>query len=403
MATTQDPNPLSVYYMEQVLEEKPSKSQRLGPRIFGQYLPIRNYGTYRIVWEKVREYSPMPGLYALEDLPGTFDTLDFETYQSDVLHWGIRQTLTAKEIMFLRWAGESNITNAKTGYGTGPAADDYRRKDAAKIAEYTQLMNEALDSLMEYLRVSALAGHIWWPPKDENGNDIAAASLPISMGRQKLNHPVPFRAATSSFGAFHQSASTLTGVSGGVSATGKAWNDADANPILDMAVISDLLEESISLTVDNLELIMAKRVLVHMANNSNVLNWILGNNRDRQFMTVNEIRDFITNRFDWSIRFYQSKWEYVKQDELGNNKPTVHQVPFLSYGTVLIIPKPDVMDFGVLATAPAPGPAHNWREGKYMWMTRDEKPPWKTEMGMGGYWWPLIFDTDVRFRLDAWS
>lgn len=94
---TQDPNPLSVYYMEDVLEERPVKSVRLGPRIGSRFLPIQSYNAYRIVWEKVRDYSPMAGLYAMEELPDTMDTLDFETFQSDVLHWAARMTLTAKE------------------------------------------------------------------------------------------------------------------------------------------------------------------------------------------------------------------------------------------------------------------------------------------------------------------
>lgn len=402
--TTQDPNPLSVWYMEQVLEERPTKPFRLGPRIGGRFLPFKEYTSYRIVWEKVREYSPMAGPYGLEDLADTMDELDFQTYQADVLHWSTRMTLSAKQIQFLRWAGQTNVANADTGYGIGPAADDYRRKDADKVAKYTRMQNEALDNVHEYMRMGALLGRVTWPPKDSAGADIAAADLPLSMGRQLLNQPYPFLAATAD-GGFEQDASSLTGLSGGVAADGTAWNAAGADPILDMSVLMDLLEGRMNLTTDNLLMLCGRLVLSHMANQTAVLNWILGQNyeRDRKVALISEIRDFVKNQFEWNIEFYQSKWEYVNQSEWADDNPSVNQVPYMTLGTVLILPEPEIQEMGVMATCPAPGPAHNWQSGKYMWMDRNEKPPWKTEMGMGGYWWPIVFDNDVRFRLNAWA
>lgn len=405
--TTYDPNPLSTYYMEAVLEERPTKSVRLGPRIGDRFLPLRAYSDYRIVWEKVREYSPIAGAYGMEDKPNTMDELDFETFQSDVLHWGARMTLTAKQIMFLRWAGQTNVVNANSPYGIGPAADDYRAKDAAKVAEYTRMMNEAMDNVRELLQMHALLGQIYWPPYSEDNAQIAAASLPLSMGRQKLNHAVSFLAATGSgatvTGGFHQKASQLTGISGDAG-TQVAWSTTGtADPITDMGLIGDLMEDRVNLSTDNLLLLTGRRVLAKMASSTKVLDWILGKNRDREFLTIREQRDFVSTEFGFEVEFYQSKWEYVKQDEMADDKPTIHRVPFMPMGTVLIIPRPEIQEMGVLATCPAPGPAHNWQAGKYMWMVRDETPPWTTDMGMGAFWWPLVFDTDLRFRLDAWS
>jgi len=399
-----DPNPLSTFFMEAVLEERPTKAFRLGPRIGGRFLPLKGYTNYRIVWDKVREYSPIAGAYALEDLPDTMDELDFETFQSDVLHWGSRMTLSPKQIMFLRMPGQGQVSNVS--YGTGPAADDMRAKDAAKIADYTRMMNEALENVFEFLRMGSLLGQIWWPPKTAAGANIAAADVPLSMGRQKLNHAIPFLASSAAGGGFHQAATTLTGITGGVAATGVAWNAAAlADPIKDMAVIMDLLEDRMNLTTENLLVLMARRVLAHVANQTAVLNWILGKQyeRDRTFITISEIRNYVQTQFEWTIEFYQSKWEYVAQSQFDQPKPTVNQVPFMNYGTVLILPNPEIQEMGVLATAPAPGPAHQWRDGKYLWMYTEPKPPFGREMGMGGFYWPLVFDNDVRFRLDAWG
>ena len=252
--------------------------------------------------------------------------------------------------------------------------------------------------------MGSLLGQIWWPPKKADGTDIAAADVPLSMGPMKLNHAVPFLAANADGGGFHQAASSLAGITGGVSATGVAWNNASSsNMIADMAVIMDLLEDRMNLTTDNLVMLMAKRVLAHQAANTLVMNWILGTNRDRTFLTPHELRDFIQTQFEWGIEFYQSKWEYVAQSQYAQVKPDINHVPFMNYGTVLILPQPEIMEMGQLATAPAPGPAHNWNSGKYLWMYTEPKPPFAREMGMGGYYWPLIFEPELRFRLDAWS
>lgn len=312
--------------------------------------------------------------------------------------------------MFLRWAGDSNIANADTGYGVGPAADDYRRKDADKIAEFTRMMNEAMVNVLEILQMHSLYGQIYWPPLDENGAVIPAANLPLSMGRMKLNHVVPFLAAAGGSGGFHQAASALLGINGGPTGHNIAWNVADtnvvatdANPIYDMSIIADLMDDRMNLSSDQLTMITSKRVIHYMHRNVNIMDYILGTTRDRTFLNVNEVRDFFATQFGFTIEYYQSKWEYVDQDALADNKPPINQVPFLPYGTVLIVPNPEIQDLGVTATCPAPGPAHNWRDGKYFWIERDEKPPWKTDMGIGAFYWPLIFDTDVRFRLDAWQ
>jgi hypothetical protein len=391
--------------MERVLEERPTMIQRLGPRIGTRFLPVATYSSYRIVWEKIREYSPMAGGYAMEDLPNTMDELDFETFQSDVYHWGARMTLSPKQLMFLRFAGQVQAVNANTGYGVGPAADDYRQRDTQKMAQYTRMMNDAMDNVLEYLQMKALLGRIVWPPRDEDGNQIAAASLPLSMGRQKLNQPYGFLANSSgNTDGFEQNATSTFGVASSISSTGVAWNNVTtANPIHDMEVIGDLLEDRMSLTNDNLLVLMARKVLAFLGRNANILDWILGENRDRQFMTTSQQREFIQTQFGWTVEYYQSKWEYVKQDELDDTKPAVRQVPYMDYGTVLILPRPEIQEMGKIASCPAPGPAHTWQAGKYMWIVRDEKPPFKADMGMGAFWWPLVFDTDLRFLLHAWS
>jgi hypothetical protein len=390
-------------FMESVLEVRPNVGERTGPKIAQEFLPIKDYKTYRIMWEKVRDYAPIAGAYALEDLPDTLDELDFQTFQSDVLHWGTRMTLSAKQLMFLRYAGQSNIVNASDPYGQGPAADEQRSRDAEKIAKYTRYMNTALDNVIEYIGMWALQGLILWPPLNENGVALAAADVPLSMGKLKINHEIPFLLASGGDGSFHQAASALLGLSGGVSATGAAWNTSSANMIVDMSVILDLIRTKMRMEPSTLLMLMDSRVMHHLSSQTAHLDWILGTNRDRDFLTVTDLRDFIKSKFEWTIRFYNSAWEYVLQRDWDTTNPTIHTVQFMPAGTVMIIPQPQVQRMGNIATAPAPGPAHQWLGGKYMWTDRDIKPPWKTEMGMGGYWWPLVRDNDVRFRLNAWS
>lgn len=394
-------NPLSTQYMESVVELRPTKSAIKESYIGLNYLPYGNIDDYVVTWDATRFENPIAGFYALEDRPTPGQDLDFETFKSDVMHVAAMRTLTAKEIQGLREAGESHIR-----YGTGFGAEYMRKKDARKMAELTNWCNDTLDTLVEYLAIHSLLGRIEWPPRDENGAVIAPAQVPVHWGDIKVDFPIPFLAAdaVTGLGGFHQQATTLaSGIANGLAAAGAAWNNAASNMLQDMEVITQLMLERQGLGPTNMEMICSRGLLSNQSFNNNVLNAVLGTQRSKEFLNVSEIKDYITTRFGWSWRTYDAQWTYVRQGDYGSDNPTVRRVRFMPNDTVLIVARPEISEMGIMATAPAPGPAHQWRQGKYFWMDRNEKPPWDAEMGMGMYVWPLVFQIDARFRLDAYD
>lgn len=401
-------NPLSTQFMEKVVELRPTKKAIKEGYIGSSYLPFREVDDYVIMWDAVKFENPLAGFYALEGKPRPGQDLDFETFKSDVMHVSAMRTLTAKEIQGVREAGESHIR-----YGTGWGADYFRRKNARKVAELTQWSDDALDTQVEYLILHALQGRVRWPPRDADGNVIAAAAMPVHWGDIVVDFPIPFLAASGSLGSFHQQATTLaSGITGGLTAQQIAWTTDTGTPatsgdmIRDMEVIGQLFLERQGIAPDRLEVLMSRLLLSQVAFNSNMHDWILGDNKekpDRNLVTIGDLKTFISTKFGWTIKTYDAQWTYVPQNQYNTEGITPTRVRFLPVGTVLIHPRPEISEMGVMATAPAPGPARQWRNGKYFWMKVLQEPPWTTEMGMGMYVWPLVFQTDVRFRLDATS
>jgi hypothetical protein len=401
-------NPLSTQFMQSVVELRPTKAAIKEGYIGQQFLPFLDIDDYTVIWDAVKYENPMAGFFALEATPRPGQDLDFETFKSDVMHSSAMRTLLPKDIQGPREAGEAHIR-----YGTGWGAEYFRKKNARKVSELTQWSEDALDTHVEYLSIHSLLGRIWWPPKDADGNDIAAAAVPVHWGDIKVNFPVPFLEAAGGLGGFEQEATTLaSGITGGLAAQGVAWNTdtgteaSSGNMIRDMEVIGQLLNERQGITPNNLEVLMSRLVLSQQAFNTNLLNWVFGDNkerRDNNMVPVNQMKDFISTKFDWRIRTYDAQWTYVAQNAYGDNAPTVNRVRFLPVGTVLILPRPEISEMGNMATAPAPGAARQWQNGRYFWMDNLEKPPWTTEMGMGMYVWPLVYQVDTRFRLNSYD
>jgi len=260
------------------------------------------------------------------------------------------------------------------------------------------------------MRIKALLGSLRWPPLDENGNVVAAVHMPVYWGRQDVHANYPLLAASAAGdGAFEQNATTLIGLVGGVNGAGFAWNNAaNSNPIQDFAVIEDLISERMSVSADNLLAICSRRILSHLARNTAILDWLLGLLRDVKFVTTPMIKDAIKGQWEWDIETYDSKWEYEFADELDTANVTIHSVPFMPVGDVLILPRPDYTGMGFLGTCPAPVNADGddllqWQFGRYIWRDFPTKPPFKREMGIGQFAFPLLKNLDLRFVLHAWA
>lgn len=400
--------PLSVYYMWDVQETMPTEDLRTGPKIGGRFLPDKDFGSRRVLWENVRKFSPIAGVYAMTDMADPAHRLDFETVQADLAHIAARWVIDTDEVEYFRLPGQPDVMSQ--WYGDGPAANMLAERDRMLVREKTEMLIKQMDNMNEYFRIHALTGSLIWPPNDENGAQLAAAEVPVYWGRQALNMTDDFGllAATSEYGAFEQNASALQGLlSGGLAAAGVAWDQATANIVLDITVIKQLMRKRKFFSTKNMIMICSEDVITRLTFNGTILDWLLGTNRDRRFVTPEEIQTAIKTQWQWSFMTYDSVWEYVKMDEIGDTKPDIHQVPFLPVGDVLILPDPEYMETGVLGHAPAPtndgDELLKWDNGRYFWTEFLSKPPWTRTMGVGQWSFPLLKNLDRRFLLHAWD
>jgi hypothetical protein len=405
--------PLSTYYMWMAFESLPTAEQRKQAYIGERFLPNKDLGSYSIVHEEIQEFLPIAGFYAMTDLADPLHDLPWKTIQQDLIHSAQRWIINPQELMFFRMPAQP--PGRSQWYGEGPAANDFRQKDQETVARKTKQMVLALDNLNEYMRINALRGRLLWPPRNAAGAVIPAADRPVYWGRQALDLPYALLAAGGGHGGFDQAATTLAGVAGGVTAQGVAWNAVtpvaatSANVIRDLTVIKSLMKKRKSLPSQNLLCIMSEEVLGWQTWNTNVLNWILGLNRDREFLTPEEILQAFTTRFSFTIETYDAVWEYVRPQDMNLAQPPVNSIEFLPVGEVLIIPKPEYVGMGYLGHCPNPFIESDtedllqWTNGRYFWRDFMKKPPFRREMGVGQFAFPIMINLDKRFRLQAWA
>jgi hypothetical protein len=134
----------------------------------------------------------------------------------------------------------------------------------------------------------------------------------------------------------------------------------------------------------------------------------LGQNRDREFLTPEEITTAVQTKWNFQIETYDAIWEYIDATELAAEEPTINSVEFMRIGDVLILPEPEWAGMGFLGHCPVPVNANGddllqWTNGRYFWKDFMTKPPFRREMGAGQFAFPLMKNLDKRFKLDAWN
>lgn len=407
--------PLNTYYMWDVVETLPTKSYRKGLHIGQRFLPAKEFGSYHVLWEEIQDFSPIAGFYSMTDLADPMHDLPWKSVQTDFLHSASRWVIKPQDLMFFRMPAQPAVSSQF--YGTGPAANNFRERDAETVRRRTEQMVEAVDNLNEYMIIKALLGRLVWPPRDNQGNEIALVDRPVYWGRQALNMPYAFLAAdaVNGHGSFNQAATTLAGVANGVTAQGIAWNvdtgvaATSANIIRDFSVIKSLMKKRKGLAAGGLHAIMSQEVLDWQTWNTNVLDWLLGRQRDVKFTTPEEVTQAVQSKWSgFTIETYDSQFEWVDPGDMNQNEPTIYMQEFMPIGNVLILPKPDYVGMGWLGYAPCPFLADSadllqWTNGRYFWRDFQTKPPFRREMGMGQFAFPLMKNLDKRFLLDAWN
>ena len=395
-------NPLHPVYIEEVLEEKPTLNDIIGPRLGERFFPLRAQEHYSVAWERFKRWTPMAGLYDFQDRAEVFGELPSQRMMTDIMHWAARETIDPREATssLTKFEGPAGDID----YGTGVHAETAAQKDARLVANKVRLMNEAIENSMEYVRMQLLQGHITWPPRNADGSAIAAADMPRQFGQVAINFAASMLAAdaTTLDGGFKQLATTLVGVAG-EAGTQVAWDNSTTGDVFaDVVLIEDLLNHRRNLEFSGMSMIMAKRVMMEAAKQTAVRDVLLGASADRVRIGQSQIRDEMVALWGIDVEYNQSKWQYVAKGDWGKSYDEVEpsSIQFIPTGRVLIVPKGPL---GELITAPAPGPAYTFATNLYYWYQSQMQPPWNRELGLGLWAWPVMKYTDQHFIFDAWS
>ena len=364
------PNPLTRAWLDAAIQARPTKAALKQQYIGSEYFPLRPVQDYELTWDVIGSGNRMAGIYAHDGVPVPGDDYDYSQKMADVVNVMASRVVDNKTVMVLRDAGEPAVENNAT-------LKSVRQRHLDKLAEKVANADDEVDAVMEYMALQALQGSITWPPLSATG--IPIVNPPASWGGVSFTLSMGFRAN------FIQNISTLAGWNARAGG-GLAWTNNASNPVLDLEVIAELMQETTGMSMMGATAIMSRSVLSRLAFNTTVLTWVRGTigpaGGNLNFIDVGELKNFITTKLGWNIRIYDSIWTYPSNLG-GAGGPTENHVKFLPEGKMIVIPKGALEGNAFFATAPDPGSDNSWNTGKYTWVYRMPTPPWTTEIGVG--------------------
>jgi hypothetical protein len=316
----------------------------------------------------------------------------FSTHFADLVDVKASRMLDPDVIAKVRDPGMSAVVKSA---GESHLVKDITARIEQHVRNRIAWCDDAVDALLEYMRLSALTGQLAWPPRDAAGN-IIADPMPHWNADQSMVITFPLKAE------FKQDASTLVGYNGRAGGA-KAWSDPTSNPVLDLEVIAQLMVEEKGIDPSNARIIMSRSTLSNIAFNTTFLNYILGKNYEqvgaRGFIDVGEVKSLLKTKLGYDIETYDAQWTYrVRQP---GTRPLIKRVKFLKEGTVLIIPKS--AQIGYLGVARQETQSGDFQFGKVPWVWRDPRPPYEREMGVGIVAFPVLTRPEEHFVLNAYA
>ena len=379
MAGETYPNPLTTAYLLGAIKSRPTSYERQG-YLGRKLLPEKPVYDYQLTWDVVKAENQLAGIYTFAGKPVPGSDMLFTQMFADVVNLMASRVVDPESVMHMRDAGTVNIrtTADRAAYA----------KAKRKVREGLTWCDDRVEALVEYLIMHAFQGQVDWPPADP-----APANWEPQYGNSRFNITFPMRSA------FKQAATTLSGYnsrSGG----GIAWNQAGADPFLDLEVIAEHIAETTGLSARGSTIICSTGVLSHLTQNTKFLNRIAGTDRGIDFLDVQLIKDFFKDRIGYKFVEYDAQYTY-RTNEGSDDGPTINAVRFLPRGRLIILPPGE--DYGFFASAPHAGPDDRYEPGKYTWLVKDKKPPFETEMGVGQIGWPILTGVESVYRFDAWS
>lgn len=379
-------------FLSDVIRERPDTNAIRQNYIGESLLPMQQVPERRLMWESLVSENNLAGFYSAKGkaIPG--DDVMFSSHFANLVDVKASRYLDPDVVQKVRDPGMSALIKA--------AGESWLvRNTQARVEEHVRnrvaWCDDAVDAMLEYMRLQAMLGTLQWPPKAADGTSITEP-MPHWNAGETLTVTFPLKTE------FKQSATTLTGY-GGRTGGAKVWTDNAANPVLDLEVIAELMVEEKGIDPSNARIIMSRSTLSRIAFNTTFLDYIVGKNLEqvgaRTFIDVAEVKSLIQTRLGYTIQTYDAQWTYrIKQ---AGTRPLIKRVKFLPEGYVLIIPKDS--NPGYLATSMQEDQSGNYRSGKVPWVWRDNRPPYEREMGVGIVAFPVLTRPEEHFVLNAYA
>jgi len=358
----------------------------LWPELF----PLKRVNAYKISWDMKRHQSHLAGIYAHDGTPYPGQDSDYLSRAQDIMHVMAARTLHPNTIMQLRDIGELGVADNSS------LAQRTKSTVMEKVMEKTATCQDEVEAVLEYLAMQAITGTIVWPPTGISPAPSYWGNVSLPAGGLSMG----FRSN------FVQAASTLVGANSRAG-TQVPWGTvATANPVKDLEVIAELIEETTGLNAWNSTLIMSRGILSLMAEHSSTLQWIRGTNgpapdSQQGLLDMSALKTSIQTRLGYNIRLYDAQWTYGSSQNSQTGK-TETRVRFMDRKYILIIPNGAISGgLTYMACAPDLGAPNGENLGLYTWTWKDDRPPWTHEMGCGIHAWPVIKDSESIFLFDC--
>ena len=382
-------NPFSRTWMDAALEKRPTR-QAIRQNYIGLTLfPLRRVWEYELTWDLVKSANHLAGIYAHDGVPIPGNDPDYETLVSDVMHLMASRIISPGTVMKLRQAGELPVNNT--------LVRSARSKLLAEIGGKLGSTQDEIEGQIEYLCMHALQGSITWPPQTWAGAAITPA--PAYWG------DVTFMKSMGYPANFTQAATTLAGHNARAGG-GLAWSNTASNPILDLEVIAEYINEQTGLDAWGADIYMSRTTLSYMAQNALVLQWIRGTYGPPAagltgFINQADLKDYIATKLGYNIHLYDAQWTY-ESGLSSPTGPTETRIKFLKEGRLIILPKGTVGNGATeFASAPDLGAPDGERLGLYTWSDQMSRPPWTTEVGSGIHGFPIMKAIEGIFIFSA--
>jgi len=377
------PNPLDRDFLMGVIQSRPDERAIRKNYIGTTLLPTKDVFEYELSWDVIQAENGLAGVYAMNGRPVPGSDKLFSQMFARVQNIMASRMLDPYAVMTIRDVGTVGVTTRAEAHARARAMREVRDK--------IEWCDDRIDSTMEYLIMQAMQGQITWPPVDADGATIT--ELAPEWGEASFSLIFPFRAT------FKQSASTISGWSSRAGG-GYAWDNASADPILDLEVISELIWKTTGLSARGSTIICSESVLSRMITNAKVIARMTATETGIRFLNVSQLKDFLANDLGFKFLPYDAMWTYRTSVE-STDGPTINSVPFLADGYCLILPPAE--NFGSTALAPVAGPDGIYVNGKLAYSYTQPLPPFHTELGLQTIAFPMIEQAGSIFVLNAWA